>query len=90
MLAIIRTGLLGSRLGVGFTISPLETGLRLMDSFVISLEVTAIALDCPSITPVIVIIGRHSLLKHSFNPLIIWLCGLLWDGLVIHSSKLPS
>ena len=90
MLAIIRTGLLGSRLGVGFNISPLETGLWLMDSFVIRLELTAIALDCPNMTPVIIIIGRHSLLKHSFNPLIIWLCGLLWDGLVIHSSKLPS
>ena len=57
MLAISRTGLLGSRLGVGFNISPLKTGLWLMDSPVIRLELAAIALDCPSITQVIV--GRH-------------------------------
>ena len=57
MLAIIRTGLLGSRLGLGFNVSPLETGLWLMDSSVIRLEVTAIALGCPSMTQVIV--GRH-------------------------------
>jgi hypothetical protein len=57
MLVISRTGLLGSRLGVGFNISPLKTGLWLMDSPVIRLELTAIALDCPSITQVIV--GRH-------------------------------